>query len=440
MINPDFFDFLRRRMNEDNRSRQDGGRTTEPLMQVPVQVPADATRTPAPVRPRMPTIGPSRAGEVGLPKQTPLQRALQATQTVGSFVPGVAEGMDARNAVRSAMDGNVAGAVGNAALAGLGLLGGRPLRKVWGAWHGSPRRDIKKFADEFLPKESGMQMAGRGHYVAGDDVRGAGRAQAEGYVGDGNYLNVSGTPIRFGDLLGSFGESYAQKLGLREGRPVIQAARAFAESDPGRRRLIYTPSGAVRQAELPDPDRLREDVLSLLSRKAERATDSGEMFDLMRAAKMVEDGSVATNRGGLYRLAVDADKRRMINFDTPLERQPEFVRRSMQQAGVLDEIKQPQYKFGSDILDFMDEMLGDDQATRNFLQRQGIEGVSASGGTQGLRRSLPGGRAATSRQYTIFDPERIKILEMLSAAGLVSASAELAQLRKQQATQPPPEG
>jgi hypothetical protein len=419
-MNPEFLEFLRQRMNAGNRSRQDGGRAPEPF--------------------RMPTIGPVSAGQVSAPESTPVQRALQAAETVGGFVPGVGEGMDARNAVRSALDGDVGGALGNAALAGLGLLGGRPARKAWGAWHGSPRRDIKRFADEFLPQEHGMQMAGRGHYVAGDDLRGAGRAQAEGYVGNGDYLNVSGTPIRFGDLLSSFGESNAQKLGLREPRPVIQAARAFAESDPGRRRLIYTPSGAVRQAALPDPDALREDVLNLLSRRTEQATDGGEMFDLMRAAKMVEDGSVATNRGGLYRLAVDADKRRMINWDTPLERQPEFVRRSMRQAGVLDEIEQPQYKFGSDILGFMDEMLGDDHATRNFLRQSGIEGVSASGGTQGLRRGLPGGGVATSRQYTIFDPERIKILEMLSAAGLVSASAELAQMRKAQAAHTPPEG
>jgi hypothetical protein len=437
-MNPDLLDQLRALLGPSRTA-------STPLPPVRVTAPA-----------REMTMGP-RGTEPSYAPPSDRDRMVGAARDVASFVPLVGEAQDVAAGVREALQGNMGGAAGNLMMAGASVLpvgkAGRFGKRMFEAFHGSPMRGMNRFSDDFVDP---FGMAGAGHYVAGADRFGAGRAQAEGYVRDGEFLNVRGQPVAINDLYNvpTLLKDASEVEALRDRAPMLvpmltgqdalplsEAGVAFKdELSAMRRRMggggydsLFKRRNFTKDI-LDSPDlqqELAENVIDVLERRA------GQMNNLRqsqasdaatRAAQLVYDGDVNLNRGALYRVGVDADRAKMINYDRTVAEQPKAVRDVLDREGLYDILGDtsgrtfnPNYYHGDNILDSLAQIFGNDtRAARDYLMDRGIQGVKASGGAH----TVPTGRRAMSTQYTIFDPDRIRILDMLApvlAAGGLGA-------------------
>jgi hypothetical protein len=344
----------------------------------------------------------------------------------------------------TADEGDEGQGLGGATLAMAGLLTGRP-RRSFEAFHGSPMRGMNRFDNDFVDP---MGMAGAGHYVAGADRFGAGRAQAEGYVRDGEFLNVRGQPVAINDLYSvpTLLKDASEVEALRDRQPMLvsmltgqdalplsEAGGAFQdELSAMRRRMggggydsLFKRRNFTKDI-LDSPDLQQELAESVIDRLERRAAQMNNLRQpqvsdaATRAAQLVYEGDVNLNRGALYRVGVDADRAKMINYDRTVADQPKAVRELLESEGLYDILGDtsgrtfnPNYYHGDNILDSLAQIFGNDtRAARDYLMDRGIQGVKASGGSY----TVPTGRRAMSTQYTIFDPERIRILDMLAPA------------------------
>lgn len=427
-MNPDLLEQLRGLLGPSRTA-------STPLPPVMVTAPA-----------RQPTMGP-RGTEPSYAPPTDRERMVGTARDVASFVPLVGEAQDVASAVREAVQGNMGGAAANLLTAGAGALPvgkvGRAAKRSFEAWHGSPMRGITRFDDRFIDPQG---MAGAGHYVAGADRFGAGRSQAENYMLNGEFLNVRGQPVSFEHLFQvprilndpSVTESVRERAPMlvsmltgQDALPLSEAGSAFqSELDAMRRRMAganrnvpFFARAPYTKAILESPElqrELAENVIDKLGRTASSTTTPDIGDAAMRAAQMVAEGDINLNRGGLYRLAVDADRAKMINYDRTVADQPKAVRELLEREGLYDVLGRPDegtfnpnYYFGDNILESLADIFGNDpRAARDYLMERGIQGVKASGGSY----TVPTGRRAMSTQYTIFDPERIRILDMLAPA------------------------
>ena len=424
-MNPDLFEQLRAFLGPSRTA-------STPLPPVRVTAPA-----------REMTMGPS-SGTASVGDEPVLPR-LAAELGIGMTPAGAAP--DAARAIQDAAEGDWRGAAGNAAMAALGIvpLGrvGKGARKAWEAWHGSPQRGINQL------QRSSAGMTGQAAYIAGSDPFGVGRQQAMGYAAPGlnAYVNVRGRAIPEDSWL-----QVAEALGRdKYDEPVFEATKALTMA---RRRLD---KGLYPRSSFTDPDTfnryrdaMREHWLDVLSERSDMYKGRG-VPPAQQAAQLVEAGDLDINRPALYRLAVDADRERMLDFDAPWSEQPEFVRDALMGSNdpsinaPLSRVLNSDIRTGRNLLNAINYQLKDDYTkAREALEGAGIEGVSAHGGDfpipSALRNTFVGAdNMAPSTQYAIFNPERIRILEMLAAAGIVPAANALAQMREP-TTPVPPEG
>ena len=339
-------------------------------------------------------------------------------------------------------------------LAGASLAGmlGMAARPVGEAWHGSPQRGINQF------QRSREGMTGQGVYVARNDPLGAGQKQALGYATPGlGYVNVGGRailPMDAKKIEEALGRNVGDETLLALDDALFMARKRMGLKDYPRGMGFADPSifGRYRST-------LRSHWLDALSEMTDRYKGRG-MSPAQQGAQLVAAGDIDVNRPGMYRLWVDADNERMLNFDMGLNEQPEFVRNALLssndpriaaavQRAVQDSRAQSSMGTVAGSPDFvpdgrmifrrMESEIPDPQKLRETLEAMGLEGVQASGGTYPVRSasSAPGTPDwAESTQYSIFNPERIRILEALAAAGILPAANALAKMREEQATAP----
>lgn len=341
-------------------------------------------------------------------------------------------------------------------LAGASLAGllGVAARPVGEAWHGSPQHGINQF------QRSREGMTGQGVYVARNDPLGAGQKQALGYATPGlGYVNVGGRailPMDAKKIEEALGRNVGDETLLALDDALFMARKRMGPKDYPRGMGFADPSifGRYRST-------LRSHWLDALSEMTDRYKGRG-MSPAQQGAQLVAAGDIDVNRPGMYRLWVDADNERMLNFDMGLNEQPEFVRNALLSSNdpriaaavkraVQDSRAQSSMGTVADSPDFvpdgrmifrrMESEIPDPQKLRETLEAMGLEGVQASGGSYPVRSALSASGTpdfAESTQYSIFNPERIRILEALAAAGILPAANALARMQEPQAA--PPEG
>lgn len=113
-----------------------------------------------------------------------------------------------------------------------------------------------------------------------------------------------------------------------------------------------------------------------------------------------------TKRGGLYRLGIDADEGRLLDLDAPVAQQGDFVRGVLEKLGI-------RRGTGKQIVDYLGHNM-DPEGASSLLDRSGIHGSRYLDG-----KSRAAGQG--TRNYVVFDPHRIKILEALGLAGVAGA-------------------
>jgi hypothetical protein len=362
-------------------------------------------------------------------RKSAARQGLSEDQTYQNFLRGMgALGAAGTAGALAAEEGEGAETAGGATLAMAGLLMGVPNRQMWGAWHGSPQRNIQRF------RMSKAGAAGSGVYVAENDPLGAGRQQALGFLGMGSgddYFNVGGKAIPV----------WGQPERLYKAFPEQTSASTIEDLGRTWSSANRNTEGLHRAEDVLDPaqfadfrNNFRENWFEGLSRRADQFKGAGEA-PAVDAMRLLDAGTVDVNRPALYRLGVDADRERMLRADLDLADQPEFVRNALRQANEPTVANVAgSTRDGLGFLHQLEAATGSEATARKMLGALGIEGVTMGGGTYHV-----GARYAPSTQHTIFSPERIRILEMLAAAGILPAANALAQMREP-TTPVPPEG
>jgi len=277
------------------------------------------------------------------------------------------------------------------------------------AWHGSPYRGIEKFDMEKIGTGEGAQAYGHGFYFADNpEVAKLYRAN-RAYVGK----VMSGQPS--GE---TFGADWIAQNAIDE---AGTAEAAIAELE------------RVRRANAP--------LRNLGQAKANAEVDA--------ALEKIRSGAVAP-RGALYKTRLDVTPDELLDWDNPLAQQPQRVRDAIRGT--------PLEPSGADASLTMGErykrVMNQEGDFGQYLRERGVPGlryldraaaplrlnsgrwsVDAMSGGQ-FKGEMPvfATKAEAeafiapkqSRNYVMFDPERIKILEMLGLGGVGALGAKKA--------------
>ena len=285
----------------------------------------------------------------------------------------------------------VGGKVGEGLRKMLGISGKKPLVQAGmegiEAWHGSPYRGIEKFDLSKVGTGMGQQAYGHGLYFA------------ENPIVAKSYRNVKGFQI--------------------DGEPV-ERSRAYGAKE------------------------LAAAALDRYSNKAEAINWIGQNFPFTgpEAKKIIQSAkSWGPDNGALYRTRLEVDPDEMLDWAKPLAQQPKVMGRLDPEAmglrmselpsgyrAFVNAQNQPlgQLARGGTADSFLDRWMGSlknadsgEQAYRALSNRSASSAALKAAGVPGIKY-----RDGSSRNYVMFDPERIKILEMLGLAGVGALGAK----------------
>lgn len=273
----------------------------------------------------------------------------------------------------------------------LGISGKKPLvpagREGIEAWHGSPYRGIEKFDLSKVGTGMGQQAYGHGLYFA------------ENPIVAKSYRNVKGFQI--------------------DGEPVERSSAYGAKE-------------------------LAAAALDRYSNKAEAINWIGQNFSFKgpEAKKIIQSAkSWGPDNGALYRTRLEVDPDEMLDWAKPLAQQPKVMGRLDPEAmglrmselpsgyrAFVNAQNQPlgQMQRGGTADSFLDRWMGSlknadsgEQAYRALSNRSASSAALKAAGVPGIKY-----RDGSRRNYVMFDPERIKILEMLGLAGVGALGAK----------------
>lgn len=374
--------------------------------------PVDATRAPTKRLPTM-SAGPEskRGGITGydIPEPSLTSRALEAG---ASWLPPVDVPLAMRGA-KKAIGGDMKGGAGMMALSMAGMVpagkliakgaeavgvkalehAAAPASRGIEAWHGSPVRGIDRFSLDKIGTGEGNQSFGHGLYFAENPT-----------------------------VAKEYQQALAQTRLVKEGAEFKVPMRdPYDRATPESMALAWVDDAVDNKAEFPYHRAIQNIRNSLGFDEAEKTS----LENVIRGWEA--NGVVPERKGGLYKVQLDAHPDDLLDYDAPLRSQPAIeakVRPLVEpyiMAGgfnggwdgfatkrkgkdVLDEIK------GSEIVKTKKAV--DPSVVSQKLKEAGIPGLKYLDG--GSRASGEG-----TRNYVMWDEERIKILQALGLAGLV---------------------
>ena len=320
-----------------------------------------------------------------------------------------------------------------------GLLTGvaRGARKGIQAWHGSPFQ-FDRFVDRAIGSGEGAQVRGVGHYLAtskGEAMKY--KVPRSTFLLDEQVINPRDTEsawdtLPLADLTDEqlAVELFEDALGPAVRRNTGFGARPLTPetldaSYASANKWLDNREMSLERLMQESPDEFGENYYMGDKRMADMDTPEDLRMAYGRMRGLLSGRRVAPNPGRLYRLNVDVDPERMLNYNNPLFTQPQFVQDVIEQKGLLDAAdagRGMQNMTGGELIKDLEQLMDPDYV-RDLLRDTGIEGT---------RYTPYGGTKKRGEHLIIFDPERIKILEMLAAAGVVGAAEALARMQAQQ--------
>ena len=274
----------------------------------------------------------------------------------------------------------------------------RAARRGIEAWHGSPHK-FDKFSLEKIGTGEGAQAYGHGLYFAES------RPVAESYraMAEPSYRNA-GVQTIVSDAIES-----ARKAGLSE-----NAARIAARND------------IIKQA-MERPSSLRQ-----------------QWFDAANNLDGILDDPKA---GSLYRVRLDVSPDELLDWDAPIAGQHERIQAAIErlipdmgprwkETGAWPHVTGGQaYKRAEE------EAIGIGKAEPFTTKRAQVAEKLRKRGVAGIQYLDGGSRAAGdgTRNYVIFDPERIQILERLAALGIGGEAVRKMLAQAKASAQPQPQ-
>lgn len=394
----------------------------------------DATRAPMPQRQPVPTM------RAQMPNAMPVapepSAAQQAVSVAQEFVPGLAEGMGARRAVEEAL----AGRPGRAAIEGAATMAGAVpflgdarglMRKGVQAYHGSPF-NFKKFLDTALLSGEGSMVRGAGHYLATalEEARKYKLGRGGFMVGDKVYTQkdiIQNVP--------DASEAYDAMRMVRRAAQQRDAERQLAvNADPVSKRiadLMQEDETYQRAAEIVESNAdVNPYLLSGLTR--DNPASIGRILEMLR------NRSVRENPGMLYDVNVQVNPQRFLNWNAPLEAQPKFTQRALANttSPELREVVR-QGDTGGQLLSRLEYLLSGkslpasgDISPLSFnrppLSAQvKARDVLANEGIEFTRYTPYGGGKKRGQHLIVYDPERIRIQNIMAALGLMAGGSAM---------------
>lgn len=429
----------------------------------------DATRTPAPeplrerkraaeavARQRVPTMS---ARVSGAPESAPLpSKTERALETAAEFVPGFSEGMGIRRMVDAATGGRTGDAAVEGAALAAGLLPlGKPANKLIRAFHGSPW-SFRGFLDKHLLSGEGNMARGAGHYLATLKREAIPYRKPRGSVILDNQILARPNNIVSG--------------ATEEARAALEAGNILEVVTTQLLREKYRDAGRLDEILNNDIvyDAARRNLINSdesYARAIERAMQRGPGAGMNNIAGSGEGGRafndqvtellksrrVQENPGSLYEVGVTANPARLLDWNSPIEGQPDFTR------GVLRNTTSPELReavasapvrsnnagdgpLAGDVVTKLEDLfLPPHMFAAEAAKRGGYKKIRAEAqvkardilrdeGLEYTRYTPMGGKTARGRHLIVYDPERIRILRVLAAAGVVGAQEELAQMEQ----------
>ncbi len=409
--------------------------------------PRDATATPRPLQPMTMRAADDEVGLPDVPKPSAAQRAVQVAQ---EFVPGFGEGMAVRRMANEARYGRTGNAAAEGAMLAAGVLPvGDIFRTLKGkkgiqAWHGSPAR-FSEFSDEMALTGEGAQVRGHGTYT------GTSRPEIEGEYkkGRGSIL-LREEVVRPSQISAASPSTEIDRafeaVGILK-RAARQLATERAEATGARPAHLFENTKLLRNIEESDEayDRATEIAENKLRATNRSPEDVEDIISLLR------NRDVRDNPGFLYDVNLQVNPQRFLNFNAPLERQPQFTQRALRQTNnpALAEAianapvrKNATSPTGGDVLRklesmFIEEALpkgmsslrlmtsGAYRAAEAPAQRRARD-VLAEQGLEYTQYTPYGGKARRGQHLIVYDPNNVRIRNILQALGLMTGAGAIA--------------
>lgn len=400
----------------------------------------DATRAPMPQRQPVPTMRAQMAN--AMPVAPDPSAAQQAVSVAQEFVPGLAEGMGTRRMVEELLSGRK----GRAALEGAGVLASavpfvseaRGARKGIQAYHGSPSL-FERFADEFALTGEGAQARGHGSYL------GTSRAEIEREYKKGRgsiLLNEQVVRPSAIDVTPGAREAF-DAVGL-----LKRASRQLAEEGAAGNRPPHLLANSKLLQDIAQSDDAYKRAMDL----AERAAGQRTPDELEQILSFLRNRSVRENPGFLYDVNVQVNPQRFLSWNAPLERQPQFTQRALRGTNapeLAEAVATAPIRAGAtsptggDILRNLEsaltqERLPKGQSSLSLLtsgkyreaqaqgQRQARD-ILANEGLEFTQYTPFGGgpKSARGQHLIVYDPERIRIQNIMAALGLMAGGSAM---------------
>jgi len=427
--------------------------------------PRDATATPRPPQPMTMRAADEEVGLPDVPEPSAAQRAVQVAQ---EFVPGFGEGMAARRMVNEARYGRTGNAAAEGAMLAAGVLPVgdifKALRGKKGiqAWHGSPAR-FSEFSDEMALTGEGAQVRGHGTYT------GTSRPEIEGEYKKGRGSILLREEVVRPSRIPAASPSTEIDRAFEAAGLLKKAARQLAAEGAEATGFRTVPlfdmgrgSKVMRKIEESDEayDRAAEIAESRLQPFAEQLrllpqTAFPKNFyspeEVEGIVSLLRNREVRDNPGFLYDVNLQVNPQRFLNFNAPLERQPQFTQRALRQTNnpALAEAiatapvrKNATSPTGGDVLKklesmFIEEALPKDMSALRQMtsgayraaeapaQRRARD-VLAEQGLEYTQYTPYGGKAKRGQHLIVYDPNNVKIRNILQALGLMTGAGAIA--------------
>ena len=258
------------------------------------------------------------------------------------------------------------------------------LRRGIEAWHGSPHK-FDKFSLEKIGTGEGAQAYGHGLYFAENPVVAKGyreKLSVGSYDPDrGVQPDASSTAARISRMFEDDGMRWRKGA-----RSIDDVVRRFATKHRK------------------EPSGIHEYTFR----------DGSRWFELPGGAWDVRG---RRDDGALYRVRLDVSPDELLDWDKPLSQNGEVARKAVDDVRSIYKEIFPKDKTldgdwrGGQLYQLLQKFSGSQSGATRDLQAAGAKGI----------RYLDGGSRAAgdgTRNYVIFDPERIQILERLAALGL----------------------
>lgn len=340
-----------------------------------------------PIRPPDPRVMKALAAykKQGLNRLADVAGLSQGTgDAVQSFAMGATEPLDVKGALRAA-------------------------RRGIEAWHGSPHK-FDKFSLEKIGTGEGNQAFGDGIYLASQ------RNTAEW------YKDALKRPTFRGEFLADVIKRLHGDRRFDEADALEGIARSLPESK--------NPKATWDTRTL---EQMRREAFD-----AERAMYTGESPEFDKFLESLTPDDFAKSQH-LYRVNIDASPHELLNWDAPLKGQPvegkirELLRGKRLSTLDLEDganvPSDPAQWRGGDAYNALSWVHDSNARASNTLKDAGIPGIEYIDATS---RNVDKG----TRNYVIFDPERIQILERLAALGIGGEAVRTMLAQAKAAAQP----